>query len=142
MKAESNILENSIYKVVLDKNGDIASITDKRNGRELVEPGKAFRLALFTPSESRTWPAWELFKKTIDQTPLPVNGNVEISVAENGPVRASLKVKRTYGTSNFVQYITLTEGGQDDRIDIRNEIDWNERNTLLKAEFPMMCRMK
>ena len=137
LKAESNILENSIYKVVLDKNGDIASITDKRNGRELVEPGKAFRLALFTPSESRTWPAWELFKKTIDQTPLPVNGNVEISVAENGPVRASLKVKRTYGTSNFVQYITLTEGGQDDRIDIRNEIDWNERNTLLKAEFPM-----
>lgn len=72
LKAESNILENSIYKVVLDKNGDIASITDKRNGRELVEPGKAFRLALFTPSESRTWPAWELFKKTIDQTPLPV----------------------------------------------------------------------
>ena len=58
-------------------------------------------------------------------------------MAENGPVRASLKVKRTYGTSNFVQYITLTEGGQDDRIDIRNEIDWNERNTLLKAEFPM-----
>ena len=76
LKAESNILENSIYKVVLDKNGDIASITDKRNGRELVEPGKAFRLALFTPSESRTWPAWELFKKTIDQTTMPVKGNV------------------------------------------------------------------
>lgn len=137
LKAEGNVVENSIYKVVLDKNGDIASITDKRNGRELVESGKAFRLALFTPSESRTWPAWELFKKTIDQTPLPVDGNVEISVAENGPVRASLKVKRTYGTSSFVQYISLTEGGQDDRIDIRNEIDWNERNTLLKAEFPM-----
>ncbi len=137
LKAEGNVLENLIYKVVLDKNGDIASITDKRNGRELVESGKAFRLALFTPSESRTWPAWELFKKTIDQTPLPVDGNVEISVAENGPVRASLKVKRTYGTSSFVQYISLTEGGQDDRIDIRNEIDWNERNTLLKAEFPM-----
>lgn len=137
LKAEGNVVENSIYKVVLDKNGDIASITDKRDGRELVESGKAFRLALFTPSESRTWPAWELFKKTIDQTPLPVDSNVEISVAENGPVRASLKVKRTYGTSSFVQYISLTEGGQDDRIDIRNEIDWNERNTLLKAEFPM-----
>lgn len=137
LKAEGNVVENSIYKVVLDKNGDIASITDKRDGRELVESGKAFRLALFTPSESRTWPAWELFKKTIDQTPLPVDGNVEISVAENGPVRVSLKVKRTYGTSSFVQYISLTEGGQDDRIDIRNEIDWNERNTLLKAEFPM-----
>ena len=51
LKAESNILENSIYKVVLGKNGDIASITDKRNGRELVEPVRLFALR-FSPLAS------------------------------------------------------------------------------------------
>lgn len=46
-------------------------------------------------------------------------------------------MERTYGDSKFTQYITLTDGAQDDRIDIRTTVDWNSRNTLLKAEFPM-----
>lgn len=137
LKAHDNILENSIYKITLDDNGDIISITDKRNGQELVEPGKSFRLALFTPNESQAWPAWEIFKKAMDQTPEAINGDVKITVAEAGPVRATLKVERTYGTSKFVQYISVTEGSDDDRIAVRNEIDWNERDALLKAEFPM-----
>ena len=31
----------------------------------------------------------------------------------------------------------MGDGAQDDRIDIRTTVDWNSRNTLLKAEFPM-----
>ena len=30
-------LENSLYKITLDKNGDIVSLTDKKNGKELVK---------------------------------------------------------------------------------------------------------
>ena len=60
-----------------------------------------------------------------------------ISVGEEGPVRASLKVERTWGDSKFTQYLTLTDGASDDRLDIHTTIDWNSRNTLLKAEFPM-----
>ncbi|MDR1406492.1 MAG: glycosyl hydrolase-related protein [Tannerella sp.] len=133
-----NSIENRVYKLTLDRNGDIASIIDKRdNHRELVKKGNAFRLALFPKNESLSWPAWEIFKETMDQTPLPVDGNVRISIAEAGAVRATLKVERTYGTSVFVQYISLSEGAADDRIDILNELDWNESNALLKAEFPM-----
>jgi alpha-mannosidase len=132
-----NSIENSAYRIMLDGNGDIASIVDKSdNNRELVKSGKAFRLALFPKNESLAWPAWEIFKETIDQTPLPVAGNVRITIAESGPVRATLKVERTYGTSVFVQYVSLSEGAAD-RIDVATEIDWNESNALLKAEFPM-----
>lgn len=137
LKASETSLENGIYKVSLDANGDICSIVDKRNGRELVQEGKAVRLALFTENESFSWPAWEITKKTIDSEPVSVTGDVKISVVEQGPVRASVCVERTYGESTFRQYITLTEGGQDDRIDIRNEVDWASTNTLLKAEFPL-----
>lgn len=62
---------------------------------------------------------------------------MKIRVAEQGPVRASLCVERTHGESTFRQYITLTEGGQDDRIDIVNEVDWASTDALLKAEFPL-----
>ncbi len=137
LKASTSSIENAIYKVTLDKNGDLASIVDKRNGRELVAEGKAVRLALFTENESFSWPAWEITKTTIDREPVAIDGQVRISVVEQGPVRATVCVERTYGESTFRQYVSLTDGGQEDRIDIRNDVDWQSTNTLLKAEFPL-----
>ena len=138
LKVSSNTIENSIYRVTLNASGDIASIIDKRNGnRELVKAGKSIRLALFTNNPSYSWPAWEILKTTIDGTPVDITDNVSIKIVENGPIRASLCVERTYGDSKFRQYIRLTDGGQDDRIDIVNEIDWQTTNALLKAEFPL-----
>ena len=36
-----------------------------------------------------------------------------------------------------MQYIRLTDGGDDERIDIVADIDWKTPDALLKAEFPM-----
>jgi len=137
LKVSANTLENRIYKLTLNNTGDIVSLIDKRNNKELVEKGKAFRLALFEKDESYDWPAWEIRKNTIDATPVSITDSVSISIAENGPACASLCVKRQYGKSKFVQYIRMTDGATDDRIDILNEIDWATSNALLKAEFPM-----
>lgn len=132
-----NGIENSVYKVTLDANGDICSIIDKRCGRNLVEEGKSIRLALFTHNPSYSWPAWEIMKATVDSEPVSITDNVRITVTENGPVRGTVRVERTHGYSRFVQYISLSEGGENDRIDIRNEVDWNSMDALLKAEFPL-----
>lgn len=137
LTATNSSLENSIYKIQLDKNGDIVSIVDKRSNKELVSNGKAIRLALFTENESFNWPAWEIMKKEIDKTPISITNDVKISVAENGPLRTALCIERKHGESTFKQYIRLTEGAQKDRIDIFNEIDWQTTNALLKAEFPL-----
>lgn len=137
VRASASGMENSIYKLAFDENGDISSIVDKRNGRELVREGKSVRLALFTENESFSWPAWEILKKTIDAEPVAISGDVKITVAETGPLRSSVCVERKYGESVFRQYVTLNEGPQNDRIDIRNEVDWHTSNALLKAEFPL-----
>lgn len=137
LKATAKSLENSVYRLTLDANGDIASIVDKRSGRELVHEGRAFRLAMFTENSSPDWPAWEILKETIDRAPEAVTEDVAVSVVEQGPVRATLKVSRRHGKSTFVQYVSLTDGGADDRIDVRCEVDWQSENALLKAEFPM-----
>lgn len=137
LKVSANSIENRVYKIVLNSNGDIASLFDKRNNKELVKNGQTFRLALFTKNESFEWPAWEITKKTIDETPVSIKDNVSISIFEKGPACASLCVKRSFGSSKFTQYIRLTDGASDDRVDILNEIDWNTSNALLKAEFPM-----
>ena len=137
LKAGPSTLENAVYSLRLDANGDICSLVDKRNGRQLVAEGKAIRLAMFTENESFQWPAWEILKKTIDGTPAAVDGDVRISVAENGPVVAALKVERSFGDSHFTQYIRLYDGADEERIDIVNEVDWHGTNALLKAEFPL-----
>ena len=134
---DKNTIENSIYKVTLDANGDIASIIDKRVNCELVQADKPFRLMVLTENVSPEYPAWEIYKKVIDGPSASITENVSITVAENGPLRATLKVKRTYGKSTFIQYISLTNGAMDERIEIANEIDWNEEKVLLKAEFPI-----
>ena len=136
LKASERTLENRIYRVELDANGDIRSIRDKRAGRELVAEGKAFRMAVFEGNPSNRYPAWEIMKETMDKPGRPIDGDVRISIAEQGPVRATLKVERSYGPSKFVQYVSLTDGGDDARIDVRNTVDWSSRDVLLKAEFP------
>lgn len=144
MKPSMNIsasgMENSIYRLSFDSNGDISSIVDKRNGRELVEKGRSIRLALFTENESFSWPAWEILKKTMDAEPEPVSEDVRIIVTENGPLRSSVCVERKHGKSFFRQYVILNEGAQRERIDIVNEVDWQSSNALLKAEFPLSVK--
>ena len=136
LKATEKEMENSVYRLAFDANGDIASIMDKRNGRELVEEGKAVRLALFTDNRSYTWPAWEIMKEVVDSEPVSITDDVRISVVEKGPLRATVCVERKYGLSVFRQYVSLTDGAMDDRIDIASHIDWRTGNALLKAEFP------
>ncbi len=137
LKVSGNVIENAVYRVTVDRvTGDISSVVDKRYGRELVAAGKAFGLQVLTPNVSDKYPAWEIRKETLDREPERVADGVKITVAECGAVRAALRVERRYGDSRFIQLIRLTDGGDDDRIDIVTDADWRTPNALLKAAFP------
>ncbi len=135
LKTGKKSIENRIYKVTLNENGDITSILDKRYNKELVKPGSAFRLTVTEGNMSQNWPAWEILKSTIDKTPTGITANVRISTEEQGAGRISLKVERTFGDSKFIQYIRLTDDASDERIDIENIVKWSTKDALLKAEF-------
>lgn len=130
-------IENSVYALTVDDDGNISSIFDKRNNKELVAKGKAVSLVVFDDCKSYAWPAWEIHKTTIDKEPVKVKDNVQVTLLEEGPIRKSLLVSRTYGTSRFDQYIRLYEGSLADRIDIYNEVYWDSENAFLKAQFPL-----
>lgn len=137
LNKSANTLENSVYRLTVDASGNISSIVDKRSNKELVEGGKAIGLFVFDDCKSYAWPAWEVLKATLDKEPVPVKDNVKVTLVENGAVRKSLRVSRTYGESVINQYIRLYEGHQADRIDIYNEVDWKSLNSMLKAVFPL-----
>lgn len=130
-------LENSLYRLTFDENGDINSLVTKKDGRESVAPGKAIRLAMFRDNESFNWPAWEILKQTVDTEPESFGENVSIKLVENGPLRKTALIEKNDRDSKFRQYVRVYEGALADRIDFYNEVDWANLNSLLKAEFPL-----
>lgn len=133
----AGMIENSAYKLTFDSNGNIVSLVDKHAGKELVEPGKAIRLAMFENNKSYPWPAWEIQKDVLDAAPVDITGNVSVSLIEKGPLRSTVCVEKEYGGSKIRQYIRLYEGALADRIDFYNEVEWATTGALLKAEFPL-----
>ena len=66
-----------------------------------------------------------------------VSGPAQIRVVENGPVRVAIEVSRETSGSRFVQTISLAAGDAGKRVEFANVIDWNTRESNLKATFPL-----
>ncbi len=134
LKVSNNHIENSIYKVVIDGNGDVSSIVDKRIGKELLS--SPVRLGMLN-NISSFWPSWEITPETVKATPQAYVGSPTLSIAENGLLRGAIKITRQSNGSTFVQYLRLTSWGPKERVDFATEVDWYTKSTLLKAIFPL-----
>jgi len=133
LAAGARTLENAAYQVTLLESGDIGSILDKANGREMLSG--PLRLA-FQQEKPAQFPAWNMDWNDRKEPPRAfLSGPVRISVAESGPVRAALLVERESLGSRFRQSIRLTLGG--DRVEVATTVDWKSSESSLKATFPL-----
>jgi alpha-mannosidase len=137
-------LENEFFRVSLNpQSGWLKSITDKRNGKEVLK-GEGNELELLADYPT----AWDAWNVGLTGVKYPSNFR-KAEVIENGPVRVVLRLTRDYlkpGTkkdfptenfpsSFFTQDIILYEG--IDRIDFKTDVDWWEEKTFLKVAFPV-----
>ncbi|MBN9502258.1 MAG: hypothetical protein BGO01_16985 [Armatimonadetes bacterium 55-13] len=133
LKASGNVLENQNFKVTINKDGDISSVYDKVNKREILKAPARLEFQYHNPAQ---YPAWNM---DWDDAKLPpsgyVHGPAKIRIVENGPVRVAIEVERETDGSKFVQQIRLTNGG--DRVEVANTIDWQTKEVALKAAFPL-----
>ncbi|HEY3414725.1 MAG TPA: glycoside hydrolase family 38 C-terminal domain-containing protein [Armatimonadota bacterium] len=135
LSVTSNTLENQRYRVTLDTNGDVSSILDKPNNRQMLSGPARLALKYEQPAD---WPAWNI--DWADQSAPPigyVTGPATVRIVENGPVRVALEVTRQTGSSKFVQVIRLAASAAGNRVEFDNTINWNERKTTLKTEFSL-----
>ena len=135
LKVSENSLENQYYRVKLDADGDVASIFDKSiNGELLAAPA---RLAI-SYDNPQHWPAWNMDWDQEQAAPKAyVGGPAKIRVVENGPARVAVEVSRETLGSAFVQTIRLSAGDAGKRVEFANAIDWNTKESNLKASFPL-----
>jgi len=128
-------LENRYYRVRLDANGDIASVYDKQLGKELLAAPMRLAISYDNPEQ---WPAWNMDWDQVEAQPKEyVGGPATVRVVENGPARVALEVTRQTAGSKFVQTIMLSAGDAGKRVEIANAVDWNTRESNLKAVFPL-----
>ncbi|PTY00382.1 glycoside hydrolase family 38 C-terminal domain-containing protein [Opitutus sp. ER46] len=135
LRVEDHTLENEHYRVTIDANGDIGSVFDKTLTKELL--AAPARLELH-PQNPERYPAWNMdWRERQQPARSVVAGPARIRLVETGPVRVAIEVERETEGSSFTQTIRLAAGAAGDRIEIATLLDWQTRETVLKAAFPL-----
>jgi alpha-mannosidase len=135
LHVSENSLENQYYRVQLNADGDVASVFDKSTGRELLDSPARLAISYDNPRE---WPAWNMDWDQEQAAPKTyVSGPAKLRVVENGPARVAVEISRETAGSRFVQTIRLSAGDAGKRVEFANAIDWNTKESNLKATFPL-----
>jgi len=137
LRISNNELENAYYRVKLNDAGDVASIFDKEIDRELLSSPARLAISYDNPQQ---WPAWNMDWEQEQAPPKAyVSGPAKIRVVEDGPVRVAIEVSRETAGSRFVQTIRLSAGEAGKRVEFGNVIDWDTKESNLKAVFPLIA---
>ena len=129
-------LTNGILTAVIDKQtGCITSLTRTGGPGEFIAPnacGNQLQTYVDTP---KNYDAWNIDPGTLDGTMTPITNVDSILLAQAGPVRATIRIERTWQKSHFTQEISLDDSA--DSLEIANDVSWHETHVLLKAAFPL-----
>ena len=124
------LIETSTLKIVFNDNGEMTSIFDKQNNREIVkENDVANQLAVYHDMGD----AWDFpinyREKNMQKFSLKT---VTVSKEGNTIKRSSEYV---FQKSTLQQVVEVTIGSN--LINFTTSVDWNEDNKMLRAEFPL-----
>ncbi len=136
ISANGTTLENSALRVGVNKlTGCITSIYDKKSQFETLAANACGNDLQFFRDTPKRHDAWNIDPGTLDKpltTPAKV---VSVELVEQNPMRAVIRVTRTWQQSKFVQDIALYADGN--QVEISNDIEWRETHVLLKTAFPL-----
>ncbi|WNF30329.1 glycoside hydrolase family 38 C-terminal domain-containing protein [Streptomyces sp. C11-1] len=128
------VLDNGLLRVGVDGDGLIASVYDVAAGREVLAPGARANLLQLHPDHPNHWDAWDI-DRHYQRSRTDLTAADAVSLVEEGPLRAAVRVVRSFGRSTVVQELRLAGGSR--QLDIETEVDWQESEKVLKAAFPL-----
>ena len=132
---EGNILlDNGILRIAVDSRGVLTSVRDGVADREILPSGAVGNLLQLHADFPNQWDAWDIddhYRHTVRDLVQVDDIAVGVDTAGVG----FITVTRTFGASRIVQHIALTPGSR--QVDCSVDVDWHERETLLKVAFPI-----
>jgi alpha-mannosidase len=134
LSASTSVMENAYLRAKFDKKGNLVSVFDKVNRREVGQKGKVLNDLQLFDDRDNAWDVNHNFEEKM-WAPKPVES---IEVIEVGPLRAVVRFVRRTEKSEIVQDVTLYE--HTNRLDFVTHVNWQEKHVLLKASFPVDVR--
>ncbi|MFD3814661.1 alpha-mannosidase [Streptomyces rubiginosohelvolus] len=128
------VLDNGLLRVTVDGDGLVSSVRDLVAGREVLAPGARANLLQLHPDHPNHWDAWDI-DRHYRNTRTDLTAADSVTLVEEGPLRAAVRVVRSFGKSTVVQEVRLAAGAR--QLDIDTEVDWQESEKVLKAAFPL-----
>ncbi|MDP9039429.1 MAG: glycosyl hydrolase-related protein [Acidobacteriota bacterium] len=134
-------LTNRNIRVVVDRTSGCITRLSTAGRRSTDEPaefltpnscGNQLQAFKDTPKQ---YDAWNIDPGTLDIAPAIIDKVDSIQLVEDGPLRKTVRITRTWQSSHFVQDVSLD--AYADIVRITNDIDWHEKHVLLKAAFPL-----
>jgi alpha-mannosidase len=135
LKPGGTALENAALKVTVDpRTGCITSLYDKIAHFETLAPNSCGNELIAFQDKPKMFDAWNI-DADFDKVFTKLDTADSVQLVESGPLRAAIRVTRSWQNSKFVQDIVLYSG--TDEVDVVNDIDWHETHILLKAAFDL-----
>ncbi len=135
LRVNGTSMENTMLRVVVDPTtGCITHLIDKKSGFDAIAAGGCGNELQTFVDIPKKYDAWNIDADALDKM-TPIRATDSVSLLEQGPLRGIVRVQRHWGHSTFTQDVTLYAGM--DRVDVRNDINWQETHVLLKAAFPL-----
>lgn len=130
-------IETPFYIIELNKAGQITRICDRENDREVIPDGERANVLQVFEDKPRDFDAWNIdifYQEKMHE----ITETVSSEIVENGPLKAVLRMKWVYMSSEIVQDLTVYADSR--RIDFVTRADWKEVHQLLKASFTVDIR--
>ncbi|MBP9989494.1 MAG: alpha-mannosidase, partial [Ruminococcus sp.] len=133
--ATANTLENKYLKVTIDENGLLDEVYDKLADRQILTgKGNLLTISFDKPIHESAWNLeFDYQKKFWELTEAD-----SIEVIEASAVRGVIRVVRHFNESTITQDYILELNKQT--LDFETNVDWHEREKVLKAAFPVNIR--
>lgn len=133
LRLTTDHLENRYFSVDFNERGEIVSLYDKSNCRQICvgEPMNVLKAFEDKPLRFDAWDI-DVFYKEKPYGPMEL---ISREVVEEGPVRGVLRLTWRFNESVIAQDVIIYQ--DKDRIDFKTMVSWKEKQVLLKAFFPV-----
>jgi len=128
-------INNGLINLTLTNEGLITSLIDLAAEREIISEGKAGNLFQMHKDYPCAWNAWDVdffYKETVEN----IDTGATVTITHESDLRVVVHVSRPFGLKSRVEQDIVINAGSK-RVDFQTEVDWQERDRLLKVAFPV-----
>ncbi|MBS6196417.1 MAG: alpha-mannosidase [Clostridiales bacterium] len=130
-------IETPFYQITLNRYGQISRLYDKNFDREVLaegERGNVLQMFEDKPLDNDAWDIDIFYQQKMRE----ITELTAFEVTECGPLKLTIHMEWSYMKSTIAQDMSLYADSR--RIDFKTDVDFHERQQLLKAAFPVDIR--